>query len=88
MRGGLFCQVECSLQSGILKGMKVEVTRSAAPDTYWLATIVMTCGPLLRLRYDGYEDGSADFWMDVGSQDMHPVGWGKENTKTAQPPEG
>jgi hypothetical protein len=84
-----FKHVENSLQSGFLKGMKLEVANKSNTDTYWVASVIMTCGPLLRLRYDGYgEDNSADFWCDVLNADMHPIGWCAANGKRLQPPEG
>ena len=81
-------QVECSLQSGFEKGMKVEVANKDQDDTYWIASIVMSCGQLLRLRWDGINDSAtADFWCDISSSDMHSLGWCKENSKTMSPPE-
>ncbi|XP_023933206.1 scm-like with four MBT domains protein 1 isoform X1 [Lingula anatina] len=83
-----FKHVECSLQSGFTKGMKLEVANKCNSNTYWVASVVMTCGPLLRLRYDGYdEDSSADFWADVFTSDIHPIGWCAQNSKSLQPPE-
>ena len=82
-------QVELSLQSGFSKGMKLEAPNKNSPNTYWVATIVMTCGPLLRLRYEGYDDNSsADFWSDPMTSDIHPLGWCEEKGKSLQPPEG
>ena len=83
-------QVEHSLESGFVKGMKVEVpVKGTEPTSYWMASIVMSCGQLLRLRYDGYHiNSSADFWCDVKSQEVHPVGWCQKNGKTMQPPSG
>ncbi|BFZ09138.1 hypothetical protein BsWGS_12177 [Bradybaena similaris] len=84
-----FKHVEISLQSGFSKGMKLEAPNKHNPNTYWIATIVMTCGPLLRLRYEGYNDNSsADFWSDPMTSDVHPIGWCEENNKILQPPEG
>jgi len=81
--------VECSLESGIVKGMKLEVPNKSTPDQYWVASIVMTCGQLLRLRFDGYEnDSSADFWADLATCEVHTLGWCRENGKTFAPPEG
>ncbi|PVD24335.1 hypothetical protein C0Q70_14815 [Pomacea canaliculata] len=83
-----FKHVECSLESGFVKGMRVEVANKSAPGTYWVASIIMTCGPLLRLRYEGYEeDGSADFWSDLSACEIHPIGWCTENGQVLQPPE-
>ncbi|CAL1529108.1 unnamed protein product [Lymnaea stagnalis] len=83
-----FKHVEISLQSGFSKGMKLEAPNKNNANTYWVATVVMTCGPLLRLRYEGYKDNSsADFWSDPMTSDIHPIGWCKMNNKSLQPPE-
>lgn len=87
----LWCprQVELSLQSSFQPGMKLEVANKSSPDTYWVATIITTCGQLLLLRYSGYgEDRKADFWCDVMTAELHPVGWCAQNNKTLMPPEG
>lgn len=69
--------------------MKLEAPNKHNPNTYWIATVVMTCGPLLRLRYEGYKDNSsADFWSDPMTSDIHPIGWCEVYNKTLQPPEG
>jgi len=83
-------QVECSLESGFEKSMKLEVANKQPAGTYWVASIVMTCGQLLRLRHEGVspDDSSADFWCDVISSDIHPIGWCRVNDKKLQPPEG
>lgn len=83
-----FRHVECSLQSGFVKNMKLEVAVKNASNNYWVASVIMTCGPLLRLRYDGYgDDGSADFWCDLTSSEVHRIGWCAENGKTLMPPD-
>uniref|UniRef100_A0A8C9ZAW4 Scm like with four mbt domains 2 n=1 Tax=Sander lucioperca TaxID=283035 RepID=A0A8C9ZAW4_SANLU len=80
--------VEISLQSSFQPGMKLEVANKSSPDTYWMATIITTCGQLLLLRYSGYgEDRKADFWCDVMTAELHPVGWCTQNNKTLMPPE-
>lgn len=69
--------------------MKLEVANKSNPDTYWVATIITTCGQLLLLRFSGYgEDRKADFWCDVMTAELHPVGWCAQNNKTLMPPEG
>ncbi|KAM4677733.1 scm-like with four MBT domains protein 2 [Discoglossus pictus] len=68
--------------------MKLEVANKSNPDTYWVATIITTCGQLLLLRYCGYgEDRKADFWCDVMTADLHPVGWCSQNNKVLMPPD-
>lgn len=84
-----FCKVEISLQSSFQPGMKLEVANKSNPDTYWVATIITTCGQLLLLRYCGYgDDRRADFWCDVMTADLHPVGWCTQNNKVLMPPDG
>nr|XP_060621871.1 scm-like with four MBT domains protein 1 [Anolis sagrei ordinatus] len=86
---GSFKHVDTSLQNGFAPGMKLEVAVKPGPDTYWIATIITTCGQLLLLRYDGYgEDRKADFWCDIMTADLHPVGWCEQNKKTLKVPEG
>ncbi|XP_056132938.1 scm-like with four MBT domains protein 2 isoform X2 [Lampris incognitus] len=83
-----FRHVEVSLQSSFQPGMKLEVANKGSPDTYWVATIITTCGQLLLLRFSGYgEDRKADFWCDVMTAELHPVGWCAQNRKTLMPPE-
>lgn len=83
-----FKHVEISLQSSFQPGMKLEVANKSNPDTYWVATIITTCGQLLLLRYCGYgDDRRADFWCDVMTADLHPVGWCTQNSKVLMPPD-
>ncbi|NXI08266.1 SMBT2 protein, partial [Irena cyanogastra] len=83
-----FKHVEISLQSSFQPGMKLEVASKSSPDTYWVATIITTCGQLLLLRYCGYgDDRRADFWCDVMTADLHPVGWCTQNNKVLMPPD-
>ncbi|KAL4656003.1 scm-like with four MBT domains protein 1 isoform X1 [Arapaima gigas] len=84
-----FKHVDQSLQTGLTPGMKLEVPLREQPDTYWVATIITTCGQLLLLRYEGFQgDRHADFWCDIMATDLHPVGWSRQQGKTMRPPEG
>uniref|UniRef100_A0A3P9PYT6 Scm like with four mbt domains 2 n=1 Tax=Poecilia reticulata TaxID=8081 RepID=A0A3P9PYT6_POERE len=84
----IFRHVEVSLQSSFQPGMKLEVASKSRPETYWVATIITTCGQLLLLRYSGYgDDRRADFWCDVMTAQLHAVGWCAQNHKTLTPPE-
>ncbi|NWR47614.1 SMBT1 protein, partial [Regulus satrapa] len=86
---GSFKHVDTSLQNGFAPGMKLEVAVKSDQNTYWVATIITTCGQLLLLRYDGYgEDRKADFWCDILTADLHPIGWCQQNKKTLKVPEG
>lgn len=76
---------------GFVPGMKLECMdrTSLETDTYWVATVVMASGPLLLLRYDGYEDDrSGDFWCDAASDDLQPIGWCARNNTILIPPAG
>lgn len=85
----LSLQVDTSLQNGFAPGMKLEVAVKSDQNTYWVATIITTCGQLLLLRYDGYgEDRKADFWCDIMTADLHPIGWCEQNEKVLKVPEG
>uniref|UniRef100_A0A3Q2QA72 Scm like with four mbt domains 1 n=1 Tax=Fundulus heteroclitus TaxID=8078 RepID=A0A3Q2QA72_FUNHE len=85
-----FKHVDQGLQTGLTPGMKLEVcVRSEADGPYWVAAIITTCGQLLLLRYEGYQDDRrADFWCDIMTADLHPLGWSRQHGKTMRPPEG
>ncbi|TSV54876.1 Scm-like with four MBT domains protein 1 [Bagarius yarrelli] len=84
-----FC-MDQGLQTGLTPGMKLEVpVRGEHDSAYWVATIITTCGQLLLLRYEGYhDDRRADFWCDVMTADLHPIGWSKQQGRPMRPPEG
>ena len=81
-------QVECSLQSGFVKGMLVLVANRSLPGTYWPASIVMPCGQLLRLRPIGCDDAARDFWCDVTSADVRPISSCRDRQQNVCPPDG
>lgn len=83
-------QVDQGLQTGLTPGMKLEVcVRAEADSPYWVANIITTCGQLLLLRYEGYQDDRrADFWCDLMTADLHPLGWSRQHGKAMRAPEG
>lgn len=86
-------KVDLSLVSSVKPGMKVEAPNQPSALnpylTYWVASVVAACGTLLLLRYEGYgDDRSGDFWCDLRSRDIHPVGWCARNGQMLQPPDG
>ncbi|XP_053530101.1 scm-like with four MBT domains protein 1 isoform X2 [Ictalurus punctatus] len=85
-----FKHMDQGLQTGLTPGMKLEVPVRGEPDgAYWVATIITTCGQLLLLRYEGYhDDRRADFWCDVMTADLHPIGWSRQQGRPMRPPEG
>ncbi|KAM8930656.1 scm-like with four MBT domains protein 1 [Pelodytes ibericus] len=83
-----FKHVDTSLQNGLTPGMMMEVPLRTEPQIYWVASIITTCGKLLLLRYAGCgEDRSADFWCDLVTADLHPIGWAQQNKKNLKPPD-
>uniref|UniRef100_A0A672JYR1 Scm like with four mbt domains 1 n=1 Tax=Sinocyclocheilus grahami TaxID=75366 RepID=A0A672JYR1_SINGR len=85
-----FKHVDQGLETGLTPGMKLEVcVRTEIETAYWVATIITTCGQLLLLRYEGYQDDRrADFWCDIMTADLHPIGWSKQQSRPMRPPEG
>uniref|UniRef100_A0A6I8RYB2 Scm like with four mbt domains 1 n=1 Tax=Xenopus tropicalis TaxID=8364 RepID=A0A6I8RYB2_XENTR len=84
-----FKHVDTSLKNGLSPGMRLEVPHGTESQVYWIANIITTCGKLLLLRYLGCgEDRSADFWCDMVTSDLHPLGWAQQNGKSLRPPEG
>lgn len=87
----MFPHVELTLQSGIEIGMSLEVpiSKNANEDDtkYWVASIVVACGPLLRLRYYGGDDRSLEFWCNLTKEAAHELGWCMKNNKKLEPPD-
>nr|XP_036860647.1 lethal(3)malignant brain tumor-like protein 2 [Manis javanica] len=73
-----------------MKGMKVEVLNSDAvlpSRVYWIASVMQAAGYRVLLRYEGFEnDASHDFWCNLGTVDVHPIGWCAINSKILVPP--
>ncbi|XP_022104927.1 scm-like with four MBT domains protein 1 [Acanthaster planci] len=87
-----FKHVEASIQSGVSVGMKVEVQNKPSAfvpyKSYWVASVVTACGSLLLLRYGGYSnDRSRDFWVDMATGELHPIGWCARNGRSLRPPD-
>lgn len=78
----------------IIVGMKVEVENSDADPipgvfstAFWVATVLRIQGYKVLLRYEGFgQDGSKDFWMNLCSDKVHPVGWCATKGKPLIPP--
>ncbi|XP_023670282.1 lethal(3)malignant brain tumor-like protein 2 isoform X2 [Paramormyrops kingsleyae] len=71
-------------------GLKVEVLNSDAvlpSKVYWIASIMRLAGYKALLRYEGFEkEDSHDFWCNLGTVDIHPIGWCAVNGKLLVPP--
>ncbi|KAM4031756.1 MBT domain-containing protein 1 isoform 1-T2 [Anomaloglossus baeobatrachus] len=75
----------------ISEGVRVEVLNtdnSLSPKVFWIAVIVKLAGYNALLRYEGFEnDSSLDFWCNICSSDVHPVGWCASSGKPLVPPQ-
>ncbi|KAJ2947974.1 hypothetical protein O0L34_g9766 [Tuta absoluta] len=80
----LFSHVEASLNNGIKQGMLLEVCHKNNPDIYWIAEITMVCGHLLRIKFIG---AAEDFWCDISSTKVHPLGWCGKYDELIEPPD-
>lgn len=75
-------------------GMKVEVENKdcedyceAFPDSFWVATVLKIAGYKALLRYEGFEQNNdKDFWVNLCSNNVHPVGWCATRGKPLIPP--
>ena len=74
--------------------MKVEVINDKSDVNkendvhYWLSTVMDVDRNMMLLRYCACEDESNDFWIDIRSKNVHPVGWCYKNRKGLVPPAG
>lgn len=78
---------------GVHVGMKVEVVNCSMDvidDTdvaFWVAAVIEIKHYRVQLRYEGYEsDPAGDFWFDLRSKNIHPVGWCAKRNKLLIPP--
>jgi len=50
---------------------------------------VFLSGYKALLRYEGFEDDDRfDLWCNIGTADVHPIGWCAVNSKLLVPPQG
>ncbi|XP_039283703.1 polycomb protein Sfmbt isoform X2 [Nilaparvata lugens] len=78
----------------ITVGMKVEVENTDCdnfsedfPDSFWVATVLRIAGYKALLRYEGFGQNAAkDFWVNLCSSMVHPVGWCATRGKPLIPP--
>ncbi|KAK7070663.1 MBT domain-containing protein 1 [Halocaridina rubra] len=71
-------------------GMKVEVAckeEAVTKDAFWVATVIAISGYKAKLRFEGFvDDCSKDFWVDLCSETVHPVGWCATQGRPLIPP--
>ncbi|XP_063222708.1 polycomb protein Sfmbt isoform X2 [Bacillus rossius redtenbacheri] len=78
----------------ITVGMKVEVeskdcddVSETSRDSFWVATVLKVAGYYALLRYEGFDQNdSKDFWVNLGTSSVHPVGWCATRGKPLIPP--
>nr|XP_018897808.1 PREDICTED: polycomb protein Sfmbt-like [Bemisia tabaci] len=78
----------------VIVGMKVEVENTDCdnfsedfPDSFWVASVLEISGYKALLRYEGFGDNcSKDFWVNLCSSSVHPVGWCATRGKPLIPP--
>uniref|UniRef100_A0A182Q5P1 FCS-type domain-containing protein n=1 Tax=Anopheles farauti TaxID=69004 RepID=A0A182Q5P1_9DIPT len=69
---------DCDAQQALIGGM---------PHSFWVATVLRICGYKALLRYEGFDaDPSKDFWVNLCSAEVHPVGWCATRGKPLIPP--
>ncbi|KAM3914499.1 lethal(3)malignant brain tumor-like protein 2 [Leptodactylus fuscus] len=75
----------------IAEGIKVESlnTDAVLPSrVYWISSIVRVAGYKALLKYEGFEDDSThNYWCNLGTVDIHPIGWCAINSKILVPPQ-
>ena len=77
-------------------GLKVEVRNTDTDlvsndghttEGYWIASVVKFAGYYVLLRYEGFaNDSSKDFWVNIFTNAIHPVGWCASQGKVLIPP--
>lgn len=56
------------------------------PHSFWVATVLNICGYKALMRYEGFDEPSHDFWVNLCSSEVHPVGWCATRGKPLIPP--
>ncbi|XP_007487751.1 lethal(3)malignant brain tumor-like protein 4 isoform X1 [Monodelphis domestica] len=59
---------------GFLVNMKLEAVDKRNPSLIRVATIVDVEDQRIKVHFDGWSH-KYDYWMDVDSPDIHPIGW-------------
>ncbi|XP_026463906.1 polycomb protein Sfmbt-like isoform X3 [Ctenocephalides felis] len=78
----------------ITVGMKVEVENTDCdnisdnlPDSFWVATVLRIIGYKALMRYEGFANNDTkDFWVNLCTAEVHPVGWCATRGKPLIPP--
>ena len=68
-------------------GMKLEAVDRKNTVLICVATVADILGDKVLVHFDGWED-VYDYWCDITSPYIHPVGWCQEKGRTLSPPCG
>ncbi|KAM9055314.1 lethal(3)malignant brain tumor-like protein 4 isoform 2-T2 [Megaptera novaeangliae] len=68
-------------------GMKLEAVDRKNPSLVCVATLADIVGDRLLVHFDNWDD-SYDYWCDVNSPYVQPVGWCQEHGRTLIAPQG
>ncbi|XP_054741793.1 polycomb protein Sfmbt isoform X1 [Anastrepha obliqua] len=56
------------------------------PHSFWVATILNICGYKALMRYEGFDEPTHDFWVNLCNAEVHSVGWCATRGKPLIPP--
>ncbi|XP_072460373.1 lethal(3)malignant brain tumor-like protein 4 isoform X2 [Notamacropus eugenii] len=68
-------------------GMKLEAVDRKNPSLVCVATITDIVGDRLLVHFDNWDD-CYDYWCDIDSPFIQPVGWCQKNARTLTTPQG
>ncbi|XP_038665648.1 lethal(3)malignant brain tumor-like protein 1 isoform X4 [Scyliorhinus canicula] len=74
-------------KNGFKVGMRLEGIDPRHPSMFCVLSVAEVCGVRLRLHFDGYSE-CFDFWTNIDSPDIHPVGWCEKTSHKLHPPKG
>ncbi|XP_062619974.1 lethal(3)malignant brain tumor-like protein 3 isoform X1 [Saccostrea cucullata] len=66
-------------------GQKLESVDKKNSNLICASTVNDVMANKILIHFDGWED-TYDYWCDITSMNIHPVGWCEENGKTLSPP--
>lgn len=63
------------------------MTRTLSKQLICVATVADVLGNRIRIHFDGWSN-DFDYWADVTSPNLHPLGWCDKNGRNLCPPSG
>uniref|UniRef100_A0A4W3HZJ4 Lethal(3)malignant brain tumor-like protein 1 n=1 Tax=Callorhinchus milii TaxID=7868 RepID=A0A4W3HZJ4_CALMI len=78
-------QTFLQIKNGFKVGMRLEGVDPRHPSMFCVVSVSEVCGYRLRLHFDGYSE-CFDFWINIDSPDIHPVGWCEKTNRKLYPP--